>query len=125
MAKYCGNCGKELNEKQDVCLKCGVLVRKNVLEEKEKNSNLNIGWLFLGFFFPVIGIILYFCFRKDNNSSAKSVIIGVFISLVLLFLLIIMFLVSAICIYAYEDNDSYNGLDYNNGYYYDYDLDFD
>ena len=28
MAKYCGNCGNELNENQDVCLKCGTKVQK-------------------------------------------------------------------------------------------------
>ena len=28
MAKYCGNCGNELNENQDVCLKCGSKVQK-------------------------------------------------------------------------------------------------
>ena len=27
MAKYCSNCGAELNDEQDVCLKCGVRVK--------------------------------------------------------------------------------------------------
>ena len=26
MAKFCRNCGKELNEEQNVCLNCGVVV---------------------------------------------------------------------------------------------------
>lgn len=35
MAKYCSNCGNELNEMQDVCLKCGTKVKKeNVNSEK-------------------------------------------------------------------------------------------
>lgn len=29
MAKFCVNCGKELQENQDVCLNCGVAVRKS------------------------------------------------------------------------------------------------
>ncbi len=29
MAKYCENCGKPLKENQDVCLNCGVAVRKD------------------------------------------------------------------------------------------------
>ena len=29
MNKYCGNCGAELNEGQDVCLKCGKQLSKN------------------------------------------------------------------------------------------------
>ena len=34
MAKFCSNCGSELNENQDICLKCGVKVNKS-------NSNVN------------------------------------------------------------------------------------
>ena len=29
MAKFCSNCGKELQENQDVCLNCGVTVKKD------------------------------------------------------------------------------------------------
>lgn len=29
MAKFCTNCGAELNENQDICLKCGVKINKN------------------------------------------------------------------------------------------------
>ena len=29
MAKFCTNCGKELQENQDVCLNCGMAVNKN------------------------------------------------------------------------------------------------
>ena len=29
MAKFCTNCGAELNEEQDICLECGVKVNKN------------------------------------------------------------------------------------------------
>ena len=36
MAKFCSNCGKELQENQDVCLNCGVSVKKN---NQSNNSN--------------------------------------------------------------------------------------
>ena len=29
MAKFCSNCGKELQENQDVCLNCGVSTKRN------------------------------------------------------------------------------------------------
>ena len=35
MAKFCANCGSELQDNQDVCLKCGVnvsIVFENVLK---------------------------------------------------------------------------------------------
>ena len=38
MAKFCTNCGKELNEQQDVCLNCGVKVNKEISNGKEGKS---------------------------------------------------------------------------------------
>lgn len=35
MSKFCPNCGKELDEKSDICLNCGVLLNNN------NNSNTN------------------------------------------------------------------------------------
>ena len=29
MAKFCSNCGKEINENQDICLNCGIAIKKN------------------------------------------------------------------------------------------------
>lgn len=40
MAKFCSNCGKELNDNADICLNCGVLVNK---QESKTNNNVNIG----------------------------------------------------------------------------------
>ena len=40
MAKYCSNCGAELNDEQDVCLKCGVRVKNtNTNNKVDSNSN--------------------------------------------------------------------------------------
>ena len=47
MAKYCSNCGKELQEKQDVCLNCG-----KVVEKMKKNNHFT--------FYKVTGIIMLF-----------------------------------------------------------------
>lgn len=40
MSKYCQNCGKELNENQDICLGCGVFINKTVpVKKKDKGSH--------------------------------------------------------------------------------------
>ena len=40
MAKFCSNCGAELNEEQDICLKCGVRVKNtNTNNKVDSNSN--------------------------------------------------------------------------------------
>lgn len=33
MGKYCTNCGAELNENQEVCLKCGVMAQKKSINK--------------------------------------------------------------------------------------------
>ena len=51
MSKYCTYCGKEINEKQDVCLNCGVAINKQYQNTNTK-SKLAGGLLgiFLGYF---------------------------------------------------------------------------
>ena len=40
MAKFCANCGNELNENQDICLKCGMQVKKDASTKEEENKTL-------------------------------------------------------------------------------------
>ena len=52
MAKYCANCGTELNDVQDICLKCGVRVNKTTTNNNtEAKSKIVAGILalFLGY----------------------------------------------------------------------------
>ena len=50
MAKYCANCGTELNDVQDICLKCGVRVNKTSNSNPEAKSKIAAALLalFLG-----------------------------------------------------------------------------
>jgi len=60
MAKYCSNCGNELNDGADICLKCGKIVNSNNQTIKntdpEAKSKLVAG---------ILGIILG-CFGVHN-----------------------------------------------------------
>lgn len=54
MAKFCSNCGKEVQENQDVCLNCGVTIRRfnntnNIPGAKSKIAAGLLG-IFLGSF---------------------------------------------------------------------------
>lgn len=40
MAKFCSNCGAELNEEQVICLKCGVAIKNNTVQ-RQVNSSAN------------------------------------------------------------------------------------
>lgn len=54
MAKFCTNCGKELQENQDVCLNCGVSVRKTSNNTPGTKSKMAAG--LLGIFLGSLGI---------------------------------------------------------------------
>ena len=54
MAKYCTNCGTELNEQQDICLKCGVVINKSNSYNAEAKSKVAAGILAL--FFGNLGV---------------------------------------------------------------------
>lgn len=56
MAKFCTNCGAELNENQDICLKCGVRVRKDSQVNTDPNAKSKIAAGLLGIFLGVFGV---------------------------------------------------------------------
>ncbi len=58
MAKFCSNCGAELKEEQDVCLKCGVKVNKTSDGNLSNNPNVKskIAAGLLGIFLGCFGV---------------------------------------------------------------------
>ena len=82
---FCPHCGKEINNNADICLGCGRSV-KNITRAAEKDSN-NVGWWWLGFFFPLIGFILWLVWTGDTPMRAKragmGALVGVIVSVAL------------------------------------------
>lgn len=57
MAKFCSNCGKELQENQDVCLNCGIAVNKpNNQFNNNSNTKSKIAAGLLGIFLGCLGV---------------------------------------------------------------------
>lgn len=56
MAKYCTNCGKEIQENQDVCLNCGVTIRKNNTTNSIPGAKSKIAAGLLGIFLGAFGV---------------------------------------------------------------------
>lgn len=55
MAKFCSNCGAELNDNQDVCIKCGVSIQKPQSESNPEAKSKTLAGL-LGLFFGTLGV---------------------------------------------------------------------
>lgn len=84
MAKFCQNCGKELNEGAEFCLNCGKFVKKETSATViTKTDGNGFGWGVLGFFIPLVGLILFLVWKKDYPKKAKGAGIGALIGFVL------------------------------------------
>lgn len=84
---YCENCGTEISKEAYVCPKCGVKVKNDNTSEDTLNIGLNI----LSLFFPLVGIILYFTWKKDTPKKAKGVLTFALIGWAINIILTILF----------------------------------
>lgn len=55
MAKYCSNCGKELTDEQDICLNCGVRVKKSTTSS-DPNAKSKLADGLFGIFLGAFGV---------------------------------------------------------------------
>ncbi|MGM9671833.1 MAG: zinc-ribbon domain-containing protein [Oscillospiraceae bacterium] len=82
--KFCSNCGRELADDAVICPNCGSAVPQAAPQKEDKRS---VGLNIVGFLFPLIGLILYLCLKKDTPVRAKSIgkwaLIGFIIAVVL------------------------------------------
>ena len=82
MSKFCSNCGNELNDGADVCLKCGKNIRKsdsngisNVEEKVDKNANIGfvLGLIsIIAWFIPIFGYPITICGIVFSSKGLKS-----------------------------------------------------
>lgn len=56
MAKFCSNCGAELNDEQEICLKCGVKVKNSNVNNTNINAKSKMAAGLLGIFLGAFGI---------------------------------------------------------------------
>lgn len=96
---FCSNCGGQLNDNQAVCLSCGVAVKQ--MNQKVVVDDGNIGWGILGFFVPIVGLVLYLIWKDEqpNNSlmAGKGALISLCVTVggYILFFIFYIFLFSA------------------------------
>ncbi|HOP57399.1 MAG TPA: zinc-ribbon domain-containing protein [Bacillota bacterium] len=83
---FCPKCGAEVKENQDVCLSCGTAISKNATSIVSEEGSTT-GWGVLGFFFPLIGLILYLVWKTDKPKAAKSAGKGALIGVIAGFVL--------------------------------------
>lgn len=96
--KYCTKCGKELNDEAVVCTNCGCSVPGFVPTQVIDDAP-NMAFAILGFFIPIVGLVLYLV-NKDNaplkaKSAGKGALAGVITSVALYFVMFFLLMIGA------------------------------
>ena len=79
---YCKNCGQELSDTDAFCTQCGQSVNESsdslpaVVEEKKVAKKARFAWAILGFFVPVVGLILFIIWKSEHPDVARKAGIG-------------------------------------------------
>jgi uncharacterized membrane protein YvbJ len=97
---YCSNCGNKINDNERFCPYCGAEQTgssKSPAHTVSSDDTGSIGWGLLGFFIPIVGIILYFVWKNEKPLNAKIALKGAIISYVSAAVLVVVYV---ICIFA-------------------------
>lgn len=105
--KYCSNCGKELADSSAFCSECGAPQQGTPSESQQYQESVyrqsppqqnqqtyqapqqapivdsgSFGWALLGFFFPVVGLILFLVWKDQKPLTAKKAGLGALVSVI-------------------------------------------
>lgn len=105
---YCKNCGRTVDDTSSYCNNCGARIdNKPNADVSEDNSNL--GFAILGFFIPIVGLILFLIYEEKKPKRAKSAVkgalIGFITEIVLAIILVILYVVFAASLVNNISND--------------------
>lgn len=105
---YCKNCGRPVDDTSSYCNNCGARIdNKPNADVSEDNSNL--GFAILGFFIPIVGLILFLIYEEKKPKRAKSAVkgalIGFITEIVLAIILVILSVVFATSLFNNISND--------------------
>lgn len=86
---FCPYCGKEIGNAADVCLGCGRSVAG--VKNNMRQDSSSVGWWWLGFFFPLIGFILWCVWSGNAPMKAKRVGWGSLVGVITSVALVVLF----------------------------------
>lgn len=89
---FCRNCGAQIDDRAEICPKCGVRVNPQSASPATYDAP-NAGFAVLGFFFPLIGLILYLVWKDQYPLKAKSCGKGALIGVIVYVAFVILYII--------------------------------
>ena len=88
---YCSHCGNEVNDEAEICVKCGCRVRPTKQTNNDDASSL--AYALLGFFIPIVGLILFLVWNDEYPLRAKSAGKGALINVIVMFAFLAFYII--------------------------------
>ena len=126
----CNVCNNEVKEGALFCTNCGAKIQNNVQQNYnvqqnnvQQNYNVNytesegskFGWGVLGFFFPIVGLILFLVWKSDKKKASKAAGIGALIGFCISIVLSIILAILPIFVKLANDKNEPNWTINNSG----------
>ncbi len=102
---FCPKCGTELPKNAQFCSECGNSIKEEKTNESVstvEESGSTFGWGVLGFFIPLVGLILFLTWKVERPKASKSAGIGALVGFVSGILFYILIFVIAF-VFGYRD----------------------
>lgn len=105
---YCKNCGRIVDDTSSYCINCGARI------DNKSNANVyedssSFGFAILGFFIPIVGLILFLIYEGKKpiraKSAGKGALIGFITKIVLSIILVILYVVFATTLFTNISDD--------------------
>ena len=90
---YCKNCGKMVDDTASYCDNCGTRIDKNFMTNVSEDSS-SVWFAVLGFFVPIVGLILFLIYEdkkpKRAKMAGKGALVGFIINILISTALVIL-----------------------------------
>ncbi len=95
---YCRNCGRQIDENTVCCPYCRT--DTTIGNAVDTNDGSNIWFAILGFFVPIVGLILYLVYEKERPKRARSAGKGALIGFITNILMSVLCVILAVTVFV-------------------------